>query len=70
MSQTVGVDNPFERFPLVDLVGRQSLKWQAYPPDVLPLWVAEMDTDLAEPVRDAIITAVRRGEVGYPWGRA
>ncbi len=29
-----------------------------------------MDTDLAEPVRDAIVTAVRRGEVGYPWGRA
>jgi cysteine-S-conjugate beta-lyase len=64
------VENPFERFTLADLVGRQSLKWQAYPPDVLPLWVAEMDTDLAEPVRDAIITAVRRGEVGYPWGRA
>ena len=37
---------------------------------MLPLWVAEMDTELAEPVRDAIITAVRRGEVGYPWGRA
>ncbi|HEY5847068.1 MAG TPA: aminotransferase class I/II-fold pyridoxal phosphate-dependent enzyme [Microlunatus sp.] len=64
------MDNPFDRFTLADLVGRQSLKWQAYPPDVLPLWVAEMDTDLAEPVRDAIVTAVRRGEVGYPWGRA
>ncbi len=66
----IRMKNPFERFTLADLVGRQSLKWQAYPPDVLPLWVAEMDTDLAEPVRDAIITAVRRGEVGYPWGRA
>ena len=66
----ISVDNPFERYTLADLVGRQTLKWQAYPPDVLPLWVAEMDTDLAEPVRDAIITAVRRGEVGYPWGRA
>ena len=66
----IGVDNPFERFTLADLVGRQSLKWQAFPPDVLPLWVAEMDTDLAEPVRDAIVTAARRGEVGYPWGRA
>ena len=66
----IGVDNPFERYTLADLVGRQTLKWQAYPPDVLPLWVAEMDTDLAEPVRDAITTAVGRGEVGYPWGRA
>ncbi len=65
-----GVDNPFERFTPADLVGRQTLKWQAYPPDVLPLWVAEMDTELAEPVRDAVVAAVRRGEVGYPWGRA
>ena len=63
-------ENPFERNTLADLVGRRTLKWQAYPAEVLPLWVAEMDTDLAEPVRDAIISAVRRGEVGYPWGRA
>ena len=70
MSQTGRRGQPVQRFTLADLVGRQTLKWQAYPPEVLPLWVAEMDTDLAEPVRDAIITAVRRGEVGYPWGRA
>ncbi|HEY5979642.1 MAG TPA: aminotransferase class I/II-fold pyridoxal phosphate-dependent enzyme [Microlunatus sp.] len=64
------MENPFARFALTDLVGRQTLKWQGHPPDVLPLWVAEMDTDLAEPVRDAVIGAVRRGAVGYPWGRA
>ena len=65
-----GVANPFERYSLSDLVGRRTLKWQAYPADVLPLWVAEMDTDLPEPVRDAVVAAVRAGEVGYPWGRA
>ncbi len=62
--------NPFERYSLADLVGRQTLKWQAHPPDVLPLWVAEMDTELAAPVVDAIVTAARTGAVGYPWGRA
>lgn len=64
------MDNPFARYTFAELVGRQTLKWQAYPPDVIPLWVAEMDTDLAEPVRDAVVEAVRRGEVGYPSGRA
>ena len=64
------MDNPFARYTFADLVGRRTLKWQAYPPDVIPLWVAEMDTDLAEPVRDAVLDAVRRGEVGYPSGRA
>ncbi|MDN5763512.1 MAG: aminotransferase class I/II-fold pyridoxal phosphate-dependent enzyme [Microlunatus sp.] len=61
--------NPFASFTLDDLRGRATLKWQAYPTDVLPLWVAEMDTLLAEPVRDAVLSAVERGEVGYPWGR-
>lgn len=65
-----GVTNPFARYTFADLAGRQTLKWQAYPSDVIPLWVAEMDTDLAEPVKDAVIEAVRRGEVGYPSGRA
>lgn len=70
MSQNGQVSNPFTRYTFADLTGRQTLKWQAYPADVLPLWIAEMDTELAEPVRDAVLTAVRRGEVGYPWGTA
>jgi cystathionine beta-lyase len=69
VSQNGAVDNPFARYGVADLVGRRTLKWQAYPRDVLPLWIAEMDTDLAEPVRDAVISAVGRGEVGYPSGR-
>lgn len=70
MSQNGAVDNPFTRYTLADLRGRRTLKWQAYPADVLPLWIAEMDTELAKPVRDAVIDAVRRGEVGYPAGHA
>jgi cysteine-S-conjugate beta-lyase len=70
VSQNVGVDNPFARYSLAELAGRRTLKWQAYPSDVLPLWVAEMDAELAEPVRAAVLTAVQRSEVGYPWGRS
>jgi cysteine-S-conjugate beta-lyase len=44
---------------------RQSAKWAAYPPDVLPAWVAEMDFPLAEPVKAALHEAVERDDAGY-----
>ena len=34
---------PFEVLRPAQLRGRTSLKWQHHGPDVLPLWVAEMD---------------------------
>ncbi len=37
---------------------RRSWKWTEYPPDVLPAWVAEMDFDLAEPIKDAVREAI------------
>ena len=45
---------------------RQSFKWRAYPPDVLPSFVAEMDFDLAEPVAEAVRAALALGDTGYP----
>jgi len=39
---------------------RTSEKYTAYPPDVLPMFVAEMDSMLAEPIRDALVTAGTR----------
>jgi cysteine-S-conjugate beta-lyase len=42
------------------------MKWRAYPEDVLPMWVAEMDAPLAEPIREAIEEALGRGDTGYP----
>ncbi|WP_344532242.1 MalY/PatB family protein [Streptomyces albiaxialis] len=44
------------------------MKWRAYPPDVLPLWVAEMDVPVAEPVADAVREALALGDTGYPAG--
>ncbi len=44
---------------------RTSQKWTTYPPDVLPLFVAEMDYPLAEPVATAIIDRIRASDTGY-----
>jgi len=47
------------------LRARRSEKWSAYPEDVLPAWVAEMDFPLAPPVREALHRAVDLGDLGY-----
>ncbi|GIG88786.1 cystathionine beta-lyase [Plantactinospora endophytica] len=51
---------------LADLRRRTSEKWRRYPADVLPLWVAELDVPLAEPVAQALTEAVALGDTGYP----
>jgi cystathionine beta-lyase len=51
--------------PLDQLRARTSEKWMAYPADVLPLFVAEMDYPLAPVVADAIVDRVRASDTGY-----
>ena len=51
----------------LDLPARTSTKWRAYPEDVLPLWVAEMDFPLADPIAAALHEAIDRSDVGYRW---
>jgi cystathionine beta-lyase len=58
--------NPLEQLSLADLRRRTSAKWTTYDADVLPLWVAEMDVALADPIREALERAVREGDTGYP----
>jgi cystathionine beta-lyase len=48
------------------LRARTSHKWRTYPADVLPAFVAEMDFDPAEPIKDAIRAALAAGDLGYP----
>lgn len=60
--------NPLQRLSLGRLRQRTSMKWRTYPEDVLPLWVAEMDVPLAEPVARAVNDAVALGDTGYPAG--
>ncbi|MFI2104197.1 MalY/PatB family protein [Isoptericola sp. NPDC019693] len=61
-------DNPLEQLTLDDLRRRTSVKWRAYPPDVLPLFVAEMDTPVAPVVVDAVQRALALGDTGYDLG--
>jgi cystathionine beta-lyase len=44
---------------------RKSFKWRAYPDDVLPAFVAEMDFDFADPIKDAVRAALDDGDCGY-----
>jgi cystathionine beta-lyase len=43
-----------------------SVKWQAYGPEALPLWVADMDFASPEPVVRALRERVEHGVFGYP----
>ncbi|MEO3762939.1 aminotransferase class I/II-fold pyridoxal phosphate-dependent enzyme [Streptomyces sp. B8F3] len=49
------------------MAARRSLKWREYPPDVLPMWLAETDTPLAPPIRAALAAALDRGDTGYAY---
>ena len=44
---------------------RTSIKWSLWGPDVLPLWVAEMDAKPCPAVVEAVTSAVARGDTGY-----
>ena len=48
------------------LRARRTVKWSLYGPDVLAAWVAEMDFDIAPPIRAALLDAVDREDFGYP----
>lgn len=62
------LSNPLEELSVDQLRCRTSMKWRLYPPDVLPLWVAEMDVRLAGPVQEALRDAIALGDTGYPAG--
>jgi cystathionine beta-lyase len=43
-----------------------SIKWNKYEADVLPLWVADMDYPVAEPILQTLQCRVTHGIFGYP----
>jgi cystathionine beta-lyase len=59
------VTKPLDALPLEQLRARSSTKWARYPDDILPLFVAETDFPLAEPITAALRAAVERGDTGY-----
>jgi len=69
MREGFSVDSsPLSALTLEELRQRTSAKWRRYPPEVLPLWVAEMDVALAEPIVAAVVEAMEIGDTGYPSG--
>lgn len=58
-------EHRFDRATLAELQSRQSAKWRHYPADVLPAWIAEMDFPIAEPIREALVAALDRNDIGY-----
>ncbi|ALJ20730.1 MalY/PatB family protein [Microbacterium sp. No. 7] len=56
---------PLDALPLETLRRRSSTKWRTYPDDVLPLFVAETDFPLAEPITRVLTEAVAIGDTGY-----
>jgi len=50
---------------LENLRTRTSEKWTDFDPDVLPMPVAEMDFELAEPIREVLIAMINNSDTGY-----
>lgn len=55
---------PFE-LSIEALRARRSNKWNKFPADVLPAWVADMDFSVPEPVHQAIARLVEQKDYGY-----
>lgn len=57
--------SPLVALPLSTLRKRSSSKWRTYGDDVLPLFVAETDFELAPAIRASLEGAIQRGDTGY-----
>ncbi len=44
---------------------RVSAKWRDFPSEILPLPVAEMDFEIAEPIRELLVDMIGRSDTGY-----
>lgn len=53
----------FER--LYDRKKDGSIKWNRYSEDVIPMWVADMDFEVAKPIRESLHRYVESGIYGY-----
>ncbi|SRX94233.1 putative aminotransferase [Mycobacterium tuberculosis H37Rv] [Mycobacterium shimoidei] len=56
----------FDSLTEEQLRARRTIKWNLFGPDVLALWIAEMDFPTAPVVLDAVRTCVDNEEFGYP----
>jgi cystathionine beta-lyase len=45
---------------------KHGAKWNSYPKEILPAWVADMDFVVAEPIRKALSERISVSDFGYP----
>ena len=57
-------DNDFDQ--LIERRGSDSIKWNLFDPDVLPMWVADMDFRSPQAIIDALQQRLEHGIFGYP----
>ena len=50
---------------LSELATHRSEKWRAFPPDVIPMPVAEMDFPIAPPIKELLHSMVEQSDLGY-----
>jgi cystathionine beta-lyase len=56
----------FDSLTEADLRRRRGVKWTQYPPEVLPVWIADQDFAPAPPIQRVLDEMVRVGDLGYP----
>jgi len=62
---TGGVRSELIADPLALLRTRTSTKWASYPPEILPMFVAEMDYPVAPEIAARLVDLVGRSDLGY-----
>lgn len=58
--------HPYDAITVEERRSRPLVKWRHFDPDVLPLWVADMDFPIAEPIRAALRAYADDDVSGYP----
>lgn len=54
-----------EALSLAEMRTHRSEKWRGFPSDVLPLFVAEMDFPIADPIKEVLVEMVEHSDLGY-----
>ena len=50
---------------LTNLQSRKSAKWREFDTSILPLPVAEMDFEIAKPIRKLLSEMIKKSDTGY-----
>ncbi len=55
----------FDFDTLIDRTNTNSWKWEKYPKEVLPFWIADMDFESPIEIKNALLNSINNGVYGY-----